>query len=65
MLRRDFSRCPRCGAPTQPATAISGLKSEGWLECTACNTFINTYIPQAHQEAFHRDNHKYTGNFGG
>lgn len=65
MLRRDFSRCPRCGAPTQPATAISGLKSEGWLECTACNTFINTYIPQAHQEAFHRDSHKYTGNFGG
>ena len=37
---RDFSVCPRCGAPTAKATALTG-ESEFWYECTKCNTFIN------------------------
>lgn len=62
---RDFSRCPRCGAPTERCVAISGDISQFWYECTQCNTFINTYIPQEHQALFHTDAHKYKGNFGG
>lgn len=62
---RDFSRCPRCGSPTNIAKSFSGGESEFWLECTRCNTFINTYIPQEHQVAVHTDPHRFTGNFGG
>lgn len=62
---RDFSRCPRCGAPTHKAIAFNGAESEFWYECDKCNTFINTYIPQEHQEAVHTDAHRITGNFGG
>lgn len=64
---KDFSRCPRCKQPTKKAMAWSGTPSEFWLECTnpGCNTYINTYIPQAHQESFHKDDHLLTGNFGG
>lgn len=62
---RDFSHCPRCGASTRPTRAFSGAVSEFWLECSRCNTYINTYIPQEHQEAVHRDSHRYVGNFGG
>lgn len=62
---RDFSRCPRCGAPTQQCTTISGDFSQFWRECTQCNTYINTYIPQEHQCLFHSDPHKFKGNFGG
>lgn len=66
VANHNFSRCPRCGSKTRPATALIG-ESEFWLECSnpECRTFINTYIPQAHQVAFHRDNHKITANFGG
>ena len=41
--------------------------SEFWKECSnpVCNTYLNTYVPQAHQYAFHEDNHTFTGNFGG
>ena len=63
--QRDFSHCPRCGAPTQSAKSFQGTPSEFWLECTECNTFINTYIPQEHQESVHRDKHTFIGNFGG
>lgn len=65
MARRDFSKCPRCGSPTGPTSSITGTESEFWLECTRCNTFINTYIPQEHQAAVHRDPHRFVGNFGG
>ena len=61
---RDFTRCPRCGAPTEKSTSYTGNISEFWWNCTECNTYINTYIPQKHQEAVHRDNHTYIGNFG-
>lgn len=61
---RDFTVCPRCHAPTQKAQAFTG-ESEFWYECTKCNTFINTYIPQEHQRAVHEDSHKFKGNFGG
>jgi phage terminase large subunit len=47
------------------AIALNEGESEFWLECIRCNTFVNTYKPQAHQEAFHRDAHKFKGNFGG
>ena len=65
-FRRDFSRCPRCGSATQPAMAMNQGPSQYFLECTnpICNTYINTYVPQAHQEAVHRDNHRIIGNFG-
>ena len=62
---RDFSRCPRCGAITERCTTLSGDISQFWRECTQCNTYINTYIPQAHQQIFHKDAHKFKGNFGG
>ena len=62
---RDFTRCPRCGGPTERCVTISGDTSQFWRECTQCNTFINTYIPQEHQQIFHRDSHKFKGNFGG
>ena len=62
---RDFSRCPRCSSGTNPSKAFSGNDSEFWLECSRCNTFINTYIPQEHQEAVHLDSHRFVGNFGG
>lgn len=37
------------------------------MECSnpKCNTYLNTYIPQAHQFEFHKDAHRFTGNFGG
>lgn len=64
---RDFSHCPRCNQPTKKAIAWSGTPSEFWYECTnpGCNTYINSYIPQEHQAAFHKDAHLLTGNFGG
>ena len=62
---KDFSICPRCHASTKPATAMNGGESEFWLECTKCNAYINTYIPQPHQSAVHEDAHMYIGNFGG
>lgn len=62
---RDFSKCPRCGAPTFRTKAFNEGESEFWLECSKCNTFINTYIPQEHQVAVHADPHRFTGNFGG
>lgn len=64
MLVRDFTKCPRCGSPTQKATSFNGGESEFWWECTKCNTFINTYVPMAHQASFHRDTHRFTANFG-
>ena len=62
---RDFTRCPRCGAATTPSKSWLGTQSEFWYECTKCNTYINTYIPQDHQSAVHRDKHTFVGNFGG
>ena len=62
---KNFSRCPRCGSLTKKCIAINGGESEFWLECTRCNTYINTYIPQPHQFSVHEDAHTYVGNFGG
>ena len=62
---RDFSHCPRCHAITEPSITLSGDRSQFWRECTQCNTYINTYIPQPHQFIFHTDAHKFKGNFGG
>lgn len=64
-MRRQFNTCPRCGAGLIKSQAFNGVDSEFWYECTDCNTYVNTYIPQAHQEAFHKDPHTYRGNFGG
>ena len=62
-----LDRCPRCGSPWKPAKAINEGPSEFWVECTnpSCNTYLNKYVPQAHQFAFHTDSHTFTGNFGG
>lgn len=61
---KDFTKCPRCGSTVHQATSYAGTPSEFWLECDKCNTFINTYIPQPHQMAVHKDPHLYVGNFG-
>lgn len=44
---------------------MNGGLSEYWVNCTRCNTYVNTYIPQPHQEAVHNDGHTFIGNFGG
>lgn len=64
-MKLDFSKCPRCGSPTEKAQSISGDDSTFWLTCTRCNTYIDTYVPQPHQYALHADPHKIKGNFGG
>jgi phage terminase large subunit len=61
---RKFDKCPRCSAKLKKATAYSGAKSQFWYECTKCNTYVNSYIPQHHQQKFHEDPHRYLGNFG-
>lgn len=65
MAIRKFSRCPRCGSPLGPTESWLGGPSTFWLECSKCNTFVDTYIPMPHQEAVHKDTHKLIGNFGG
>lgn len=62
-----LERCPRCGSPWKPTIAWNGGLSEFWMECSSgsCNSYLNTYVPQAHQYAFHTDPHTFTGNFGG
>lgn len=62
-----LERCPRCGSAWKVAVAFNEGPSEFWKECSngACNTYLNTYVPQAHQYAFHTDSHTFTGNFGG
>ena len=62
---RRFNTCPRCNSPLKSATSFAGGPSTFWLECTKCNTFVDTYIPLPHQEAVHKDTHKLIGNFGG
>lgn len=65
-VRRRFDRCPRCSHPLRPTPSFAGPVSTFFRECSnpRCNTYVNTYIPQAHQEAVHRDPHTYLGNFG-
>lgn len=62
-----LDRCPRCGSPWKPTIAMNGGPSEFWKECSnpACNSYLNTYVPQSHQYAFHEDPHTFVGNFGG
>lgn len=62
-----LERCPRCGGKWVPTLAMNGGPSEFWRECSnpSCNSYLNTYVPQAHQAAFHEDKHTFTGNFGG
>ena len=62
-----LERCPRCGSVWTVTTAYNGGPSEFWKECSnpSCNTYLNTYVPQAHQFAFHSDAHTFKGNFGG
>lgn len=62
-----LERCPRCGSSWSTTIAYNGGPSEFWKECSnpSCNTYLNTYVPQAHQFAFHSDPHTFKGNFGG
>lgn len=62
---RKFEKCPRCDSPLEETKSFSGPPSTFWLECSKCNTFVNTYMPLPHQEAVHKDTHKLIGNFGG
>ena len=66
-MSEKLERCPRCGSAWKTAVAMNGGPSEFWKECSngSCNTFLNTYVPQAHQYAFHTDPHVFVGNFGG
>ena len=65
MATRIFTTCPRCGGLLKPCIAIDESVSDSWKKCCMCNTYVNTYVPQAHQAAVHRDAHTFTGNFGG
>lgn len=58
-------KCPTCDSPMLKATTISGNPSEFWLECSRCNSLINTYKPQPHQLSTHQDPHLYKMNAGG
>ena len=62
-----LDRCPRCGSPWKTTIAMNGGPSEFWKECSnpSCNSYLNTYVPQSHQQAFHEDAHTFVGNFGG
>lgn len=62
-----LDRCPRCGSPWKTTIAMNGGPSEFWKECSnpSCNSYLNTYVPQEHQAAFHKDSHTFVGNFGG
>lgn len=48
-----------------PSKSINDSESEYWVECTRCNTYVNTYVPQPHQESVARDHHLYILNAGG
>lgn len=63
----QLDKCPRCGSSWTSTPSISGSPSEFWRRCSnpKCNTYLNTYIPQEHQFDFHKDSHRFTGNFGG
>ena len=37
--------CPRCRKPLVPSKAMSGTESTFFLECPACGTLINTFLP--------------------
>lgn len=64
-MKHKFDRCPRCGSRLVKATAINGGESTNWLQCTRCNTFVNTWLPMEHQDSVLRDDHVFIGNFGG
>lgn len=64
-VTRQFKTCPRCGARLSATPSFAGPDCRFWRECEKCNTFVNTYVPQPHQAAFHLDPHKLKGNFGG
>lgn len=67
VLNRLDVKCPTCGLAMLPAKNIDGTDSTFWLKCCSpkCNTYVDTYIPQEHQEFIHKDTHKYLGVFGG
>lgn len=60
-------RCPRCGARTIPAKAISEGESTFWLRCSRpqCKTYIDTYIPMDFQQDIHADSTRYQMVAGG
>jgi len=57
-------KCPTCGNHIKKASTISGNASEFWFECSKCNTYLNSYKPQDHQMATHKDLHLYIMNAG-
>lgn len=67
MPQLRLESCPRCHNLWKKAKALNGAESEFWFRCSnpKCNTYYNSYIPQPHQEEFHMDAHRFTGNFGG
>ena len=64
-MRLSKESCPRCKSPLEPSESFSGGPCKTWYNCTQCNTFVHTYMPQSHQRDFHRDIHRVLGNFGG
>lgn len=57
--------CPRCHTLMEPSKTLSGSFSRFWKECPRCNTYVNLFKPQTHQQLFHTDPHRFKGNFGG
>ena len=67
VANHKFERCPRCKAKLRPTETWTSNESEFRLECSNpdCNTYVNTYVPQPYQAAFHKDPHHIKANFGG
>ena len=59
--------CPTCGSKMVPCIAVGGAESNFWMKCSSpiCHTYVDTYVPLPHQVDIHKDNHRYTGVFGG
>lgn len=67
IINKQQLRCPTCGQQMIPAKNLDGTDSTFWVECISpkCHTYVDTYIPQEHQEFIHKDPRKYIGVFGG
>lgn len=67
IINKNNLMCPTCGQQMIPAKNLDGTDSTFWTKCISpkCNTYVDTYIPQEHQEYIHSDPHKYVGVFGG
>lgn len=67
VFNRKKAKCPECSNSMVPCVAVSGGLSDFWIKCSkrGCETYINTYIPIAHQWMMHVDPARYVLAAGG